>query len=220
MSGTATRVAGLGAGGHAKVLLDALRSRADVEVIALLDSRADLHGTMVGGVPVLGDDTLLPRLREQGVAAVFIAVGSVDSTEKRRQLFELARRHAYDVLTIVHPRAFVSATAVVGPGAAILAGAAVNACARLGVNVLVNTGAIVEHDAEVGDHVHIASGAVLGGGVAVGDGAHVGLGAVVRQGIRIGAGSVVGAGAVVVEDVPPRVVVTGVPARVLRSVSQ
>jgi len=35
--------------------------------------------------------------------------------------------------------------------------------------------------------------------------------------IRIGAGSVVGANAVVINDVPPRSVVAGVPALVIRS---
>ena len=46
----------------------------------------------------------------------------------------------------------------------------------------------------------------------------VGAGATVLQGVTIGADSVVAAGAVVTSDVPPGVVVAGVPARILRSV--
>jgi len=42
---------------------------------------------------------------------------------------------------------------------------------------------------------------------------HIGIGAAIRQQITIGDYSVVGAGAVVVKDVPPGVVVIGVPAR-------
>jgi acetyltransferase-like isoleucine patch superfamily enzyme len=49
--------------------------------------------------------------------------------------------------------------------------------------------------------------------VLVEDGASLGSGCVVLGGITIGAGSLVGAGAVVTRDVPPGVVVAGVPAR-------
>jgi acetyltransferase-like isoleucine patch superfamily enzyme len=51
-------------------------------------------------------------------------------------------------------------------------------------------------------------------------GARVGGGAVLCPGVEIGEEAFVGAGAVVVRDVPPRVVVVGNPARVLRDVSQ
>jgi acetyltransferase-like isoleucine patch superfamily enzyme len=47
----------------------------------------------------------------------------------------------------------------------------------------------------------------------------VARGAAVLPGVRIGEGSVVGYGAVVASDVPPRVVVAGNPARVVRSLA-
>jgi acetyltransferase-like isoleucine patch superfamily enzyme len=50
-------------------------------------------------------------------------------------------------------------------------------------------------------------------------GARVGVGAVLCPGVEIGEEAFVGAGAVVVNDVPPRVVVVGNPARVLREVA-
>jgi acetyltransferase-like isoleucine patch superfamily enzyme len=49
-------------------------------------------------------------------------------------------------------------------------------------------------------------------------GARVGGGAILLPGVEIGEEAFVGAGAVVLEDVPPRTVVVGNPARVLRSV--
>jgi acetyltransferase-like isoleucine patch superfamily enzyme len=49
-------------------------------------------------------------------------------------------------------------------------------------------------------------------------GARVGGGAILCPGVEIGEEAFVGAGAVVVRDVPPRVVVVGNPARVLREV--
>ena len=50
-------------------------------------------------------------------------------------------------------------------------------------------------------------------------GARVGAGAVLCPAVEIGEEAFVGAGAVVVKDVPPRVVVVGNPARILRDVS-
>ena len=50
-------------------------------------------------------------------------------------------------------------------------------------------------------------------------GARIGGGAILCPGIEIGEDAFVGAGAVVVKDVPPRMVVVGNPARVLRDVA-
>jgi acetyltransferase-like isoleucine patch superfamily enzyme len=50
--------------------------------------------------------------------------------------------------------------------------------------------------------------------------AAIGSGAVILCGVTIGEGAIVGAGAVVTKDVPPRTVVAGNPARVLRKVDE
>jgi acetyltransferase-like isoleucine patch superfamily enzyme len=50
-------------------------------------------------------------------------------------------------------------------------------------------------------------------------GARVGGGAILCPGIEVGEEAFVGAGAVVTKDVPPRMVVVGNPARVLRAVT-
>jgi len=211
---------GLGAGGHAKVVLEALLAIGGAEVRGLLDPCPALHGQQILGVPVLGDDSLLSQLKEQGITGFFMGVGSVGDARLRRRLFAWALGLGFDAITVIHPRAVVSPSVVVGRGTCIFAGAVVNAAACLGENVIVNTGAVVEHDCQLGDHVHVATGACLGGGVMVGSGSHIGLGACVREGIRIGRDALVGAGAVVVEDVQDEVVVVGVPARYLRAVAR
>jgi UDP-2-acetamido-3-amino-2,3-dideoxy-glucuronate N-acetyltransferase len=49
-------------------------------------------------------------------------------------------------------------------------------------------------------------------------GASIGSGATLLCGITVGASAIIGAGAVVTRDVPPRTIVAGNPAKVLRSV--
>jgi len=212
------RVVGLGAGGHAKVVIEILQLMGGYELVGLLDPKKELWNTEVLGIPVLGGDDLLPKLYKEGVRHAFIGLGTVGDTRPRRELYEKARSYGFQIVRAIHPQAIVSSSAVIGDGPTVVAGAIINANARLGDNVIVNTGAIIEHDCIIGDHIHIATGARLASTVHVDGGAHIGIGASVRQCIHIGRNAIVGAGAVVVGDVPNNVVVVGVPARSLKKV--
>lgn len=212
------RVIGLGAGGHAKVVIEILRQMTPkIEVVGLLDIDTSLHGREVAGVLVLGDDRRLPGLFQDEIRHAFVGIGSVGNARPRHDAYQRLVDYGFEVVTARHPSAIVAASARIGQGATIMAGAIINAEALLGNNVIVNTGAIIEHDCQLEDHVHVATGAKLAGGVFVGESTHIGIGASVREGVRIGRGAVVGAGAVVVKDVPGEAVVVGVPARALRS---
>jgi sugar O-acyltransferase (sialic acid O-acetyltransferase NeuD family) len=209
------RAVALGAGGHARVLIDAARSAGQCEIVGLLDPATARHGTLVDGVPVRGGDELLAQIRAEGVECGCVGVGAPNASGIRARLFDLLREHGFQPLTIVHRSATVSPTAVVGTGSALFAGSIINAGAVVADNCIVNSGAIIEHDCRIGPHAHISTGARLAGGVVVGAGAFVGIGAIVREQITIGDHAIVGAGAVVIDNVPAGAVVAGVPARPL-----
>jgi sugar O-acyltransferase (sialic acid O-acetyltransferase NeuD family) len=205
----------LGAGGHARMLLDILLVTPGVRVHGMLDPDRQLRGTSSFGVPILGGDELLSDMASQGVDSFVVGVGGVGDNRPRQRLFELGVAHGLQPLTVIHPAAVCSTRTVIGAGCQLLPGSIVNAGAKLGVNVVVNSGAIVEHDCEIGDHAHVATGARMASTVRVGERVHIGAGATVRQRITIEADAVVGAGAVVVKDVASGLTVVGVPAHPL-----
>lgn len=209
------KIIGFGAGGHARVIIEILQLNPQLELIGLLDPNLELHGKLMLGVPILGNDSLLPDLTKQGLSHFFVGLGGVGNTNPRRRLYEMASIHNLLPWNAIHPSVVISPSAQIGPGFSAMANSVVNACATIGANGILNTGAIIEHDCVIGNHVHIATGARLTSTVRVGNGVHIGAGAVIRQCISIGENAVIGAGAVVVKDVPANVTVVGVPARIL-----
>ncbi len=201
----------LGAGGHAKVLIDVLRLRGH-EILGIADANAGRHGAGHAGCRVIGgDDAVLQH--DPARVRLVNGVGSTRQPHARRRLFDDFRRRGYVFQGVAHPSAVIAADVVLEEGAQVMAGAVIQPGSRIGMNTIINTAASVDHDCTVGAHVHLAPGAVLSGNVRVGAGTHVGTGACVIQGVAIGENCVIGAGAAVLADIPAGTRAAGVPAR-------
>jgi sugar O-acyltransferase (sialic acid O-acetyltransferase NeuD family) len=192
------------AGGHARVVIEALRSRG-MRPAGVTDSDTSLVGSVVGGVPITGPDEDILKMSVDAVELVNGLGNRASRTDSglsgRRVLFGRFAALGYRFPVISHVSAAIASDATLGAGAQVMAGAVIQPAARIGRNVLVNTRAVVEHDCVVGDHAHVAPGAVLCGGVSIGESAHIGAGAVVLVGVSVGAGAIVAAGAVVAKNV-------------------
>lgn len=196
----------LGAGGHAKVVYDAVLRGLEAGRVRVLDENPSLAGAAFFDLRVEAPPSDWGLLPQQ----VHVCVGE---NRARRRLGTVATGQGKTLLAIVHPAAAVAATAEVGPGAFVAAGAVIGPYARVGIGAIINHGAVVDHDCSVGEYAHIAPNATLGGGVRVGAASLIGACAVVLPGICIGDESVVGAGAVVTRDVAAGQTVIGAPAR-------
>jgi sugar O-acyltransferase (sialic acid O-acetyltransferase NeuD family) len=195
----------LGAGGHARSVVDVLE-RAGQSVVAV--SGADT-GEEPWHVDVLGDDRAAVQLiAARGLRAV-VAIGA--GAVRGRLVHELLDR-GLSVPPVVASTATVSPHSVLGHGTVVLEHAHVGPATRVGEAVIVNTAAVVEHDCRVGAGTHVAPGAVLLGGASVGGGTLVGSGARVLPRVSVGAGATIGAGAVVTGHVADGQTVIGVPA--------
>lgn len=203
----------LGAGGHAKVLIDALQASSAV-IAGIVDADSSLRGKSVLGVPILGGDDVISEFQSSMVQVVN-GLGSTGLPVKRQQIFAKFSGMGFTFTTVVHPSAIVAPDAVLGEGAQVMAGAVIQPGSRIGTNSIINTRASVDHDCLIGDHSHIAPGVTLSGGVKVGICCHIGTGATVIQGVAIGEQCLVAAGAVVVSNVTENTTVIGIPARVV-----
>jgi sugar O-acyltransferase (sialic acid O-acetyltransferase NeuD family) len=201
----------LGAGGHGRALIALLRDLGTYEIAGVVDAAAPGVAPPLG-VPVLGDEAVLPGLRRAGVGLACIAIG-----DNRARLAAAARFLAlgFALPPLLHPSVIRAAGAVAEEGAVALPRAVLGAGARLGRLAILNTGAILEHDSVLEEGAHAGPGAVPPGGVRVGACALIGAGAACRPYVAVGAGAVVGVGAAVTEDVAEGTTVGGVPARVL-----
>lgn len=196
----------IGAGGHAKVVVDAARC-AGMDVAGVVGRPGDPDDVL--GIPVSHDASNIDA------DGFIIAIGD---NAARARYFDEYHASGLAPVSVIHPSAVIAEGVHVGEGVFVAAGVIVNVDARIGTNAILNTGCTVDHDCVIGDHSLIGPRGSLCGAVEIGEGVLLGAGVNVTPGTRVGEWSVVGAGAAVVDDLPERSVCVGVPARVVRGI--
>lgn len=193
----------IGAGGHGKVVVDAmLRVGTLRDTIEVVDD-----DQLLGGTSILGLEVRFDSRRPRPARCFHVAVGDC---AVRQQLHGEQVARGRLPITVAHPDASISPFATIAAGAFIAAGAVVGPSASIGSGTIVNHGAVVDHDCVVGEFSHVAPNATLGGAVTVGAGVLIGAGATVLPGLSIGDSSIVGAGTVVRRSVEVGEIYTGV----------
>lgn len=133
---------------------------------------------------------------------------------------------------ILGDQSYVRERSTIGPGTVIGRGSVVDNDVTIGARVKVQTGVYVTAFSVVEDDVFLGPGASTSNddtmarhspemglkGATLRRACRIGAGAVLTPGVEVGEEAYVAAGAVVAKDVPPRAVVMGVPARVVRQV--
>jgi UDP-perosamine 4-acetyltransferase len=204
----------VGGGGHCKVVIDMLVKEDKYEIVGITDIRN--IGNTVFNVPIIGEDSILAEIFQNGVTNALITIGSVKNNEFRKQLYNKVKQLGFKLITVIHPQAIIGFNVKIEEGSVVLASSVINADTRIGSNCIINTGSIIEHECIIGDHVHISPGVKIAGGVSIGDKSFIGIGSTVIQGVNIGKNVTIGAGSVVINDIPDNVVALGVPAKIIK----
>lgn len=193
-----------GASGHAKVIIDILKSQ-NVDVKGLFDDSP--QHTVIKNIPVLG------RFKDyqKSINQIIISIGN---NSIRKSISEKLVNQQFG--NAIHNTAILSDDVLIDKGTVVMHGAIIQSSTKIGKHCIVNTSASIDHDCTIEDFVHISPNATLCGNVTVCEGAQVGAGAVVVPGKRIGKWALVAAGSVVIRDVPDFATVIGNPARAIK----
>jgi acetyltransferase-like isoleucine patch superfamily enzyme len=130
--------------------------------------------------------------------------------------------------TCVRERVTIGDDVVVGRGSLVENDTTIGARTKIQADAYVTAYSTIEEDVFVAPCVVTTNDNFMGRtekrlelmkGPTIRRGARVGGGAILCPGVEVGEEAFVGAGAVVTKDVPPRAVVVGSPARVIREVT-
>jgi sugar O-acyltransferase (sialic acid O-acetyltransferase NeuD family) len=189
-----------GAGGHAKVIIDILKSN-HIIVPEIFDDNPDIKTFM--GIPVSHADIRSPLIISIGNNAV------------RKKIVEKLGNILFSP-ALLDLSVTVSDMVSIEEGTVVMQGVIIQSSAKIGKHAIINTRASIDHDCLIRDYVHIAPGAILCGNIEIGEGTIIGAGTIIKPGVKIGKWTVIGAGSVVVRDIPDGVTAFGNPCKIIK----
>lgn len=150
----------LGAGGHGKVVADAVIKQNSYHLVGFVDdTKAIGEAVFLNHCNIAHFNTIdsIANLADYFIVALG---NNVD-----RDMFFQRLITVLKPALIVHPAASIALNSHIEDGCVILAGAIINSNARIGRNTIINTGAIIDHDSIIAENSHIAQGAMVAGKV-------------------------------------------------------
>jgi UDP-N-acetylbacillosamine N-acetyltransferase len=150
-----------------------------------------------------------------------LAIVAIGNNKQRALVQSKVLQSGRSLVSIVHPTASVSRSAVLDAGCYLAEHAAIRSNSAVGAGTILNSGSVVSHDCQIGSFVSFGPNAATASHVSIGARTMLGVGACVRPYAKIGSDCEVGAGGAVVDDIPDGYTVAGVPAKpIVRSAAK
>jgi sugar O-acyltransferase (sialic acid O-acetyltransferase NeuD family) len=161
----------IGAGGHAKVVCDAIFSKNEFTIVGFVDANVPVGTEVMNGLKVILPQQKLEELK--GQAEYFIV--AIGNNKVREDLFKRLSG-ILKPATVIHAKAVIAPSAVIKEGSVFLANSVVSAFCSIGENSIINAGVVVDHESVVGNHVHLSIGTLVGSNSVIPDHAVTGIG--------------------------------------------
>lgn len=169
-------------------------------------------GTIVDGLPVLGDITYLRETKEP--LAVVCAVGS--SKTRKKIIDKIIDNENLEFPNVVDPSVQMSKRICMGTGNIICAGNILTVDIKIGNFNIINLDCTVGHDVVLHSYVTVYPSVNISGCVEAGNETELGTGSHIIQGIHIGDDTIIGAGSVVIRNMPSYCTAVGNPAKPIK----
>jgi UDP-perosamine 4-acetyltransferase len=202
----------IGAGGHAKILIDIIHESNEYYIEAVIGQKNENIDNLMGHKVLKGDE-YLEQYKKKGINNVVIGIGGYRDNKRRQEIFNNLSSKGFNIVNLIHPSAVISSSVKLGEGVVIFAGVILNAEVEIGDNVIIATGSTIDHESIIKSHVLISAGVTIGAGNIISEGALLALGSKVISRVSIGKNALVAAGSVVVSDVDSDTVIYGVPGK-------
>jgi acetyltransferase EpsM len=200
-----------GAGGHASVIIDILKTIDSHKIVGIIDDSNELISTKYLSFDIVGNRNeffLLNMVKR--IFNIFITIGDNATREKIVQCLP-----EFQFPILIHPAAIIGSNVTIGAGTVIMPGAIIEANSKIGQHCIINNHAIVGHGSQIGDFCHISGGVILCGGVVIGKSTLVGAGSCIAPALNIGSDCKIGVGSSVTRNVIDKKFMLGNPARVV-----
>ncbi|MCX6295902.1 MAG: hypothetical protein NTX97_07520 [Bacteroidetes bacterium] len=175
------RIVIVGAGGHGKVVCDAILAQQKYVVVGFVDDSVSIGTTVNNNYKVIANKKNMDSLID--LANYFVI--AIGNNKIREQLF-IDTKTKLKAATIIHPTAVLGSDVKIGEGAVILANSVISANSLIGENTIVNAGVIVDHDCVISNSVHLSIGTIVGSNSIIGNGYTTAIGENINSFSKIG----------------------------------
>lgn len=184
--------------GYAGNVIEMLEELGIYEVVGFLENAPDFQNKTIEGIPVLGQTDNFEHL-DLPTDNFHIAIGD---NVARGTIFKRLKALDNNLITLIHHKAIVSRTAVIGEGSYIGPYAVIDRDVHIGKVSIIDSGSIVQHNTKTGVAVSMGSGVNVGKGVHVHDFSFIGMGSIISSNVDIGSGVLIDSGSIVKNNVP------------------
>jgi sugar O-acyltransferase (sialic acid O-acetyltransferase NeuD family) len=158
------RIVIIGAGGHGKVVCDAIIAQNMYEIIGFVDATIPVGTVIFNSYKIIAAQKDLKTL----IAKADLFIVAIGNNQLRAKISAEAALNLKPA-KVIHPTSVIGSDVKISSGTVVLANAVINALSNIGENTIVNSGVIVDHDCVIGNNVHLSIGTMVGSNSIIAD---------------------------------------------------